>query len=65
MDLETNCYECKHRGTVPGDCHSTCRKPDLNMTGHEHGIKNGWFFYPINFDPVWRTKECDNFEPKS
>jgi len=22
-----NCYECKHRGTIPGDCHSTCRHP--------------------------------------
>lgn len=64
MDLKTNCYECKHRTYFPGSAHSTCRKPDPNMTGYEHGIKNGWFFYPFNFDPVWRTKECDNFEPK-
>ena len=22
-----NCYECKHRGNVPGDAHSCCRHP--------------------------------------
>lgn len=32
------------------------------MEGHPHGIKNGWFFYPILFDPVWKTKECGNYE---
>lgn len=23
-----NCYECKHRGSVPGDAHSCCEHPD-------------------------------------
>ena len=25
-----NCYECKHRGTLPGTAHSCCRHPVLN-----------------------------------
>jgi len=32
------------------------------MTGNAHGVKNGWFIYPLLFDPIWKTKECDNFE---
>jgi len=34
------------------------------MTGNPKGIQNGWFSYPHNFDPIWRTKECSNFEEK-
>ena len=59
------CYECVHRRTIPGDCHSMCVMPDAHMTGNEHGIRKGWFMYPINFDPTWKTKLCDNFESKS
>lgn len=22
-----NCYKCKHRGTLPGDAHSSCQHP--------------------------------------
>jgi hypothetical protein len=33
-----------------------------NPTG-PHGICNGWFIWPINFDPVW-LENCDGFESK-
>jgi len=59
---ETNCYECVHRRSIAGDCHTQCAKPDPEMTGSEHGIKNGWFMYPFNFDPIWKTKVCSTFE---
>jgi len=48
--------------TVPGDCHIQCVKPDRRMTGEPHGIIQGWFYYPFLFDPIWKTKQCDNFE---
>ena len=64
MRLVEQCYNCKHMRTIPGDCHISCAKPDYEMTGHDLGIRNGWFFYPINFDPCWGTKECSNFEVK-
>jgi hypothetical protein len=75
-----NCYNCIHRGNVPGDAHSCCRYPGtstgmfdlflngdirrkLNIKGNEHGIRCGWFMWPVNFDPVW-LENCDGFEKK-
>jgi hypothetical protein len=34
----------------------------LNVEGHVHGIKHGWFLWPVNFDPTWLTA-CDGFTP--
>ena len=67
-----DCYKCKYRAPRPGDCHSSCEHPDaklgelasLNIKGNEHGIKNGWFFWPWNFDPVW-LENCDGFLSKN
>jgi hypothetical protein len=57
------CYSCVHRRNVPGDCHIACALPDPHMTGNAHGIERGWFFYPLLFDPTWKTKLCANWEP--
>jgi hypothetical protein len=62
MNKDKDCHKCKGKRDVPGNCHIKCVTPDAHMTGNEHGIKNGWFMYPLLFDPIWRTKECDNFE---
>lgn len=59
-----DCYKCRHRGTVPGDCHSCCRHPQamrLRVACDEYGRKMGWFSHPCNFDPRW-LMECDGFE---
>ncbi len=87
-----DCYECKHRGTLPGDIHIRCNYPTttpasnplvemlaifasvarvapiqadtgLNVKGNPHGIRNGWFNWPYNFDPTWLL-QCDGFEDK-
>ncbi len=58
------CYQCKHKGDVPGSAHSSCNKPDKKMTGDIQGRRRGWFVYPHNFDPVWKTRMCVNFEQK-
>lgn len=82
-----NCYACKWRGEIPGDCHSCCNHPALlagdgaikwiecqaflvsgrsalfNLTANAYGIRNGWFAWPINFDPIW-LETCDGFEKK-
>ncbi len=60
-----NCYKCKHKRNIQGDCHISCANPDKQMASNEYGIKSGWFSYPFNFDPVWKTKECANFEEKA
>ena len=59
---ERECYSCKHRREIPGDCHIQCVSPDPEMTGHKIGIRNGWFFYPFNFHSVWKAKLCRNYE---
>lgn len=64
MNKETDCYKCIYRRTIPGNCHTQCANPDPKMTGNAHGIKNGWFWYPLNFDPIWKTKKCDNYKAK-
>ena len=56
------CGRCKFKERVPGTHHIKCTNPDPKMTGREHGIIKGWFNYPELFDPVWKTRLCDNFE---
>jgi hypothetical protein len=55
------CYNCYHKRNIPGDSHIQCINPDKKMIGKEHGIKKGWFYYPFNFDPIWKLKRCNNF----
>ena len=31
--------------------------------GHPHGVVNGWFAWPWNYDPTWVRGECGAFEP--
>jgi len=73
--MKPDCYKCKHRRNILGDCHSACEHPKsfqmlvaamagidtLPVTCNEHGFKNGWFYWPMNFDPVWLLS-CDLFE---
>jgi len=60
--VKDRCDKCKSMREVVGDAHISCVNPDPKMTGNESGIKKGWFYYPLLFDPVWMTKECSNFE---
>lgn len=59
-----DCYDCKHRGTVPGDTHSRCKNLKASVTANEHGRKRGWFIWPFNFDPIW-LESCTGFESKN
>jgi len=63
-DVKDDCYICEYKQSVPGNTHIACNNPDPNMTGNSHGIKNGWFLYPLLFDPNWKTKKCFNFKKK-
>lgn len=58
-----NCYKCKYRGELICDYHSQCLNINAKVKGNKYGIKNGWFNFPFNFDPVW-LKSCDGFEKK-
>jgi hypothetical protein len=56
------CYSCRHKRAVPGNAHIGCKNPDPTMRGEEHGIKHGWFCYPLLFDPVWKLSDCANYQ---
>ena len=34
---------------------------NVKVKGNPHGIKNGWFNFPFNFDPIW-LENCDGYE---
>ena len=36
-DQKPNCYECIHRGTIPGDAHSRCCHPSVKQDDNPFG----------------------------
>jgi hypothetical protein len=36
---------------------------ELQIAGDEHGMRMGWFMWPVNFDPVW-LKSCNGHEER-
>lgn len=64
MTVSTQCHKCKHVRSVPGNAHVRCTKPDPKMKGNPHGVANGWFIYPMLYDPIWMEVECSNYEEK-
>ncbi len=67
MKDKPDCYKCEFQGEVAGSCHSSCHHSaaaqELNIKGHEIGVRKGWFMWPANFDPVWLIN-CDGFTAK-
>ncbi len=63
-NIHNECYSCKFRKKIPGSAHSHCANPDPFMEGNQHGIDNGWFIYPLNFDPAWKLRQCSMYIPK-
>ncbi len=63
MEDAPNCYNCSHRGTIAGDCHSSCANKEAKVKGKEFGVRKGWFYWPYNFDPLWLIS-CDGFKQK-
>jgi len=36
-------------------------KSKLQIIGNFHGIRSGWFAWPLSFDPVW-LENCNGFK---
>lgn len=59
------CKDCKFKRNVPGDTHISCVRSLNLLSGiSNHGVKNGWFMYPYNFDPIW-ADFCTGYIDKS
>lgn len=70
MKETKNCYNCGYRGEVAGSAHSRCKfdwsKSDKNTPeAHNQGIKNGWYNFPLNYDPVWQIGKCEAHSGKA
>jgi len=61
MSDKPNCYTCQHVRNVPGDAHKSCVNKTAKVQGNPIGIRQGYFFWPINFDPVW-LESCDGYK---
>lgn len=68
--MQHNCYTCKYRSDVPGSADSSCNVAAFfaqsggNFTSlklNQHGMKNGWAFWPVDFDPCW-VERCNFYE---
>ena len=56
------CSGCAYKRAVPGDAHLRCvfawRTPESMPKGDRHGVLNGWYLFPYNYDPVWGPNDC-------
>lgn len=55
-----DCHKCCNRASLPGNAHISCRRPDATVKVNAHGFRNGWAYWPLDFDPVW-IESCDCF----
>jgi hypothetical protein len=56
-----NCYECIHRNDLFHSAHSSCDALTAEVSCVKYGYTKGWFYWPVNFDPVWILC-CNKFE---
>ena len=63
ITMRTECYGCLYKRELRGNAHVGCSNPDPAMTGDAHGVAQGGFRYPLDFDPGWKTRLCRNFVP--
>ena len=61
MKDKPDCYKCKYRCKIVENAHSRCLAKKASVKGDDYGIKNGWFMWPFNFDPVW-LESCNQFK---
>ena len=64
--MALNCKNCVFGKAVEGSSHHmSCRRFGVNIAGvNEHGVKNGWFMFPIDYDVIW-AETCDGFIPSN
>jgi len=63
---QEQCWSCAYRGENPGSAHIRCefdwrKSANKPPTGHPHGIKNGWYIFPVNYDPTWMLDRCEEW----
>ena len=46
-----------------GVCDDSSARHKLGIQANPHGVKMGWFMWPLNFDPCW-LENCEGYEEK-
>lgn len=74
MAKETNCYSCIHSrsNSDNNSAHIHCRlhwsynkkNKAEHPKGAEHGIQNGWYDFPYDYDPIWMIEPCKHYTTK-
>ena len=63
-DIHSACaYPGNKIGILDMFMQTSDNRKKLNIKADPIGIKNGWFMWPVNFDPAW-LENCDGFEAK-
>lgn len=63
----SDCFKCVYHLNIPHNAHISCRYNWLKQRNFappiasEHGIEKGWYFFPLNFDPIWQQEDCKAF----
>jgi hypothetical protein len=60
MSYELDCTKCDHCQSISGNEHKKCNNLKAIVKGNNYGVKMGWFFWPVNYDPVWLIS-CNGF----
>ena len=63
-EAKPDCFKCDFKRAVPGNCHIECKNLGALVVGDRRGIKNGWFFWPLLFDPTWLVS-CNGFKERA
>jgi len=61
--MSNMCHECINKKKLPGSLQIACECLTAQVFGDEHGIKEGYFDWPVSFDPFW-LDYCDSFVEK-
>lgn len=62
-DCHSSCAHPDAMGDLKNAINNRGSQSKLQVRGSAHGIQNGWFFWPINFDPIW-LEQCLGFEAR-
>lgn len=63
LEEKKTCYNCAYCKDVSGSAHKKCtfawRNSELQPPkANERGIDQGWYIFPLNYDPVWQQEKC-------
>ena len=71
VDDKARCSICVYRRTIPGNAHIQCAfdwlkalehgRVNILPLGNSYGIGQGWYMFPVLYDPLWQVVKCQAF----